>query len=111
MLNTVAGRGGLVGGICAGTLALARAGLFKDVAHTSNGRDWIAGHEPAYAGREHYQDVAHAVADRAIVSAPGSAPGTFALTFLHALYPEKQDTLAEMRGMFSKEYALSPDPS
>ncbi len=108
LLNTVTGRGGVAGGICAGTLALARAGLFKNVAHTSNGRDWIVGHEPAYAGMEHYRDVAHAVADRAIVSAPGSAPGTFALVFLKTLYPEQDATLADMRGMFAKEYAPAP---
>lgn len=46
LLTAVAARGGVVGGICAGTLALARAGLFGNAKHTSNGRDWINEKEP-----------------------------------------------------------------
>lgn len=104
LLKAVAARGGVVGGICAATLALARAGLFDGVRHTSNGRDWILRHEPAYAGAAHYQDVPHAVADGNIVSAPGSAPGTFATAFLGALYPEEAGQVAEMRAMFAREH-------
>lgn len=104
LLKSVDGRGGVIGGICGATLALARAGLFEGKTHTSNGRDWILRHLPDYAGRENYSDVAHAVADGRIVSAPGSAPGTFALAFLEALYPGKTAELAEMRSMFSREY-------
>ncbi|ARP63184.1 glutamine amidotransferase [Mesorhizobium sp. M7A.F.Ca.US.006.04.2.1] len=105
LLNAVASRGGVVGGICAGTLALARAGLFEKARHTSNGRDWINGHEAGYAGDSLYQDVPHAMADGKIVSAPGSAPGTFALAFLKTLYPERGSDLARMRTLFAKEYA------
>jgi putative intracellular protease/amidase len=104
LLVSVADRGGVVGGICAGTLALARAGLFRDRAHTSNGRDWILGHVPDYAGAERYRDVPHAVADGRLVSAPGSAPGTFAIAFLEALYPERKEPIAQMRTMFAGEY-------
>ncbi|MEO5757853.1 MAG: DJ-1/PfpI family protein [Mesorhizobium sp.] len=104
LLTAVASRGGVVGGICAGTLALARAGLFDKARHTSNGRDWINQHEAGYAGDQNYQDVAHAVADGTIVSAPGSAPGTFALAFLETLYPERDSDLTQMRAMFAKEY-------
>ena len=105
LLNSVATRGGVVGGICAGTLALARAGMFGHAKHTSNGRDWINEKQPGYPGAANYQDVPHAVADGTIVSAPGSAPGTFALAFLKALYPERSGDLAGMRAMFAKEYA------
>ncbi|RWF46816.1 MAG: glutamine amidotransferase [Mesorhizobium sp.] len=105
LLTAVAARGGVVGGICAGTLALARAGMFEKARHTSNGRDWINRHEAGYAGDGNYQDVQHAVADGRIVSAPGSAPGTFALAFLQTLYPEKGSDLAQMRTLFAKEYA------
>ncbi|MBZ9774273.1 DJ-1/PfpI family protein [Mesorhizobium sp. CO1-1-8] len=105
LLAAIASRGGVVGGICAGTLALARAGLFEKARHTSNGRDWINGHEAGYAGDSLYQDVPHAVADGKIVSAPGSAPGTFALAFLKTLYPERGSDLARMRTLFAKEYA------
>ncbi|TKT75411.1 DJ-1/PfpI family protein [Aquamicrobium sp. LC103] len=104
LLQSVAARGGVVGGICGGTLALARAGIFADAAHTSNGRDWILGHLPDYAGSKHYQDVPHAVADGHVISAPGTAPGTFALAFLGALYPDKTEQIAEMRGLLSREY-------
>ncbi|WP_406872783.1 DJ-1/PfpI family protein [Aminobacter sp. P9b] len=102
LLKAVAARGGVVGGICAGTLALARAGLFADVGHTSNGRDWILGHEPAYAGAANYRDVPHAVADNNIVS----APGTFAAAFLEALYPEQAGQIGEMRVMFARAHAM-----
>ena len=105
LLLAVQRRGGVIGGICAGTLALARAGLFDGVAHTSNGRDWILAHEPHYAGADAYRDVPHAVADGSIVSAPGSAPGTFAVEFLRALYPDQETQLAEMKKLFAREYA------
>jgi putative intracellular protease/amidase len=105
LLTAVATRGGVVGGICAGTLALARAGLFAKARHTSNGRDWINEKEPGYRGTENYQDVPHAVADGRVVSAPGSAPGTFALAYLKTLYPQRGDDLAGMRVLFAKEYA------
>ena len=104
LLVSVAERGGVVGGICAGTLALARAGLFRDRAHTSNGRDWILGHVPDYPGAERYCDVPHAVADGRLISAPGSAPGTFAIAFLEALYPEQTEQIAQMRTIFASEY-------
>jgi putative intracellular protease/amidase len=108
LLKAVAARGGVVGGICAGTLALARSGLFEAARHTSNGRDWILMHEPAYAGSGNYQDVPHAVADGRIVSAPGSAPGTFALAFMKALYPEQEGQLAEMKSLFAREFVGAP---
>lgn len=104
LLHAVAARGGVIGGICGGTLALARAGLFENAAHTSNGRDWILRHLPDYAGQGHYRDVPHAVADGRIVSAPGSAPGTFAVEFLSALLPETNGQIAEMRALFAREY-------
>lgn len=62
LLTAVAARGGVVGGICAGTLALARAGLFDKAKHTSNGRGWINEKEPGYPGAQNYQDVPYAVA-------------------------------------------------
>lgn len=105
LLRTVKAKGGVVGGICAGTLALARAGLFEGAAHTSNGRNWIQHNLPDYAGASGYRDVPHAVADGNVVSAAGSAPGTFAHAFLLSLHPEKEEQLAEMKSMFGREYA------
>jgi putative intracellular protease/amidase len=106
LLTLVAARGGVVGGICGATLALARAGLFADADHTSNGREWIAQHLPSYPGSDRYRDVAHAVRDGNVVTAPGSAPGTFALAFLEALMPERAAQLPEMRALFAREYGV-----
>ncbi len=105
LLQSVAGRDGVVGGICGGTLPLARAGLFASTSHTSNGRDWILNHLPAYSGHEDYEDVPYAVAEGRVVSAPGSAPGTFAHAFLLALYPGRQAELGEMKKLYAREHA------
>jgi len=104
LLGSVAARGGVVGGICAGTLALAQSGLFAAARHTSNGRAWLLEKQPGYPGAAHYQDVPHAVADNRIVSAPGSAPGTFAHRYLLTLFPEQKAQLSEMRSVFAREY-------
>lgn len=105
LLTMVRNRGGIVGGICGGTLALARAGLFADVRHTSNQQDWLDQHLPDYPGRPNYQELAHAIADGGIVSAPGSAPGTFAVEFLTALFPGQAGQTQEMRKLFAREHA------
>jgi putative intracellular protease/amidase len=104
LLNSVAARGGVIGGICAATLALARAGLFAKANHTSNGYDWITHWLPDYKGKENYRDVPYAVADGKIISAPGSAPGTFAAEFLQAVFPHESEKIVQMKAMFGKEY-------
>lgn len=93
-----------MGGICAGTLALARAGLFAKVAHTSNDRDRVATLVPEYQGKEHYRDVQRAVVDGGIIPAPGSAPGTFAAEFLRTLHPGEADRATEMKAVFARQY-------
>lgn len=109
LLKQAAGTGSVVAGICAGTLPLARAGLFAGRAHTSNGRNWIRERLGYYPGDSRYREVPHAVVDGPIVSAPGSAPGTFALGVLSALYPEQRTLLAELRATFASEYgSLQP---
>lgn len=104
LLRSVAARGGVVGGICAGTLTLARAGLLAGQRHTSNGRDWILQNVPGYAGSKFYEDVPYAVAGERVVTAPGSAPGTFARVFLELLYPGQRAQLEEMSAIFAKEH-------
>jgi putative intracellular protease/amidase len=104
LLHATLARGGIVGGICGGTLALARAGLFEGRKHTSNGAGWIESKIGDYAGSSLYQDVPHAVRDAHIISAPGSAPGTFTTNFLEALFPEKAGQVAEMREFIAREY-------
>ena len=78
VLRAQRGRGGLVAGICGGTLALARAGLLDDVAHTSNEAAYLGAHAEGYRGAERYRESAAAVADGGIVTAPGTAPASFA---------------------------------
>jgi putative intracellular protease/amidase len=107
LLTSVLSRGGIVGGICGGTLALARAGLFDGRRHTSNGAGWIEANMGDYAGSALYQDVPHAVHDGHIVSAPGSAPGTFATSFLGAVLPDKAAEIAEMRSFIAREYQVA----
>ncbi len=105
LLRQAAADGRVVAGICAGTLPLARAGLFAGRSHTSNGRGWIREKLGYYPGDSRYRDVHHAVVDGPIVSAPGSAPGTFALGVLSAVYPESATMLSELRKTFASEYA------
>ncbi|WP_188312008.1 DJ-1/PfpI family protein [Salinarimonas soli] len=80
-------RGLVIGAICGGTLALARAGLLDARAHTSNALDYLASHAPAYQGASAYRDIPTAATAGRIVTAPGSAPATFAAALLGLLWP------------------------
>ncbi|WP_265516264.1 DJ-1/PfpI family protein [Nitratireductor luteus] len=105
LLKSVAGRGGVIGGICGATLPLAKAGLFADAKHTSNGREWINEHVPGYAGAANYIDTPKAVADGRIVSAAGTAPVTFAANFLRLVFPDQEPVVQEMQSFMSREHA------
>ena len=74
----------VVAGICAAASALAATGILDDVAHTGNA---LASHRkyPGYHGAAHYRDQPRAVSDKGVVTAPGSAPDTFAMEVLKAL--------------------------
>lgn len=108
LLKVAAGRGLVVAGICGGTLALAKAGLFAGRPHTSNGPQWMRERLGYYPGDSRYQDVPHAVAAGPIISAPGSAPGTFAVAVLSALYPMHKQALKGMKARFASEYDEPP---
>ncbi|MEM9574081.1 MAG: DJ-1/PfpI family protein [Pseudomonadota bacterium] len=94
----------IIGGICAGTLPLAKAGMFANHHHTSNSRDWIMENAGNYAGAENYQDRPYAVRQNRVVSAPGSAPGTFAVEMLNAMLPDQTEQIGEMKNMFANEF-------
>ena len=70
--------------ICDGTRVLAQAGLLDQVRHTSNSAENLTSIN-TYAGAALYQDVPHAVADRRVITAPGTAPVTFTAAVLAAL--------------------------
>jgi transcriptional regulator GlxA family with amidase domain len=76
-LRTLERAGVPIAAICAGTLAVARAGLLDDRRHTSNGESYLrqlaAGFEPG--GR---YDAALAVRDRGVITASGVGPTEFA---------------------------------
>ena len=82
--------GGPTAAICAGTLALARAGVLDERPHTSNSAPFMSENASAYRGGDHYRDVAHAVSDGVIATAPGSAPASFAVACAQLLEPAKQ---------------------
>lgn len=89
-LKARADAGRPIGAICAATLALARAGILDGRPHTSNAKGFLKQNAPAYAGAKHYRDVAHAVSDGVVVTAPGSAPASFAVAVAQAVRPEKR---------------------
>lgn len=82
-LRAFVAQGKLIAGICAATLALARAGVLDSVAHTSNAADFIAG--SGYGGQAHYRDTPAAVRDGLVVTAPGTAPVTYMAEIFGAL--------------------------
>jgi putative intracellular protease/amidase len=66
-----------VAGICAATIALARAGAFVDRAHTSNGSSFLSEHAIGYRDPRLYQNLL-CVRDRGVISASGLGAVEFA---------------------------------
>ncbi|MBB4063503.1 type 1 glutamine amidotransferase family protein [Gellertiella hungarica] len=83
LLNRHHGAGTLIAAICGATVALARAGLLDAVNHTSNSRETLA--PTGYRGAHLYRDQPMACRDGGIVTAPGTAPLTFAREILAGL--------------------------
>lgn len=96
-----------VAGICAGTTALAHAGLFEGRKHTSNGQDWLSKTVADYPGAEHYVDTPRAVTDGKIVSASGLAPVTFAAAVARLVAPEAEEMIAGYETMFAREFSVA----
>ena len=92
----------LIGGICDGTRALAKAGLLDKVEHTSNSPETLL--ETGYGGKMHYWDVPHAVSAERIVTAPGTAPVSFMGAILEGLgYADRN--LDYYLGLLAAEHA------
>ncbi|EGF91239.1 DJ-1/PfpI family protein [Asticcacaulis biprosthecium C19] len=88
--------GRVIGGICAAAGAVAGSGILDNAAHTGNA---LEAHKawPGYAGDALYRDQPQAVRDDRIITAPGSAPYSFAVEILKALdlwTPEAEQELA-----------------
>jgi putative intracellular protease/amidase len=83
LLTKLVDAGTPVAAICAGTLALGRAGILDDRRHTSNARSYLPAHVDRYAGGDHYVDVP-VVADRHVITASGVA----AVEFARAIFAE-----------------------
>lgn len=106
LLNSAMAAERIVGAICAGTVAAARAGLFAGRPHTSNGFGWLARHAPDYPGAEHYVDTPRAVTAGRLVSAPGSAPQTFCSAILRLAAPEQASLIADNDAMMAREWIV-----
>jgi putative intracellular protease/amidase len=107
LLRQAVADGKIVGAICAGTVAAARARLFEGRAHTSNGQDWLLEQEAGYAGADGYVDTPKAVTTGKIVSAPGTAPITFAAAIGRLIAPESEEMLAGYEAMCAKEFSAT----
>lgn len=83
LLRAAKARGKVIGAICDGTVAAAKAGILDEVAHTSNGAGYLD--TTGYGGKARYRDVPHAVADGKVVTASATAPVSFAELVLKQL--------------------------
>ena len=106
LLRQAQADGKIVGAICAGTVALARAGLLTGKAHTSNDREWLAKTAPDYAGADGYVDTPKAVTDGKLVTASGLAPVTFSAAIARLVAPEAGDKHDEYVAMFAREFEV-----
>ena len=77
VLDELIAAGVPIAAICAGTLAVARAGLLNDRRHTCNMPGYIAKHFPEYSGASLYEAVP-AVNDHGVITASGLASVEFA---------------------------------
>lgn len=105
LLRRADAAGLVIGAICAGTLAAARAGLLDARPHTSNSLAFLQARAPAYDGVACYRDQPRAVTGGRLVTAPGSAPATFAVAVLRLAVPEREADIAAYAAMLGAEHA------
>lgn len=85
--------GGIVAGICGGTLALAKAKLLDEIPHTSNDLDFVKENTPEYAGAPYFVQSAKAVSCNRIITAPGTAPTSFSAAIFESAEIDKEIVL------------------
>jgi putative intracellular protease/amidase len=107
LLHTLMARRVPIAAICGATLALARAGLLNDRAHTGNEPD--AFHRiPEYAGASGYVTTL-AVRDRGVITASGLGPTEFAREIFEELDVFSPDDRALWYRMF--KHGRLPEPA
>jgi putative intracellular protease/amidase len=104
-------RGKPVGAICGATLGLARAGVLDGRRHTSNRLDFLTDNVPTYAGRNLYLDVPHAVIDRCLITAPGTAPVSFSVALLQELGVLDDSGAKNFLSMMAREHGAPSQPA
>jgi putative intracellular protease/amidase len=105
-LKARAASGKVLGAICAGTLALGRAGVLNDRPHTSNSLEFLEANAKGYTGQGVYEDTPRTVRDDNLITAPGTAPGSFACAVAAAVAPERAAEIAAWWGLLRREYEV-----
>lgn len=96
----------VIGAICAGTLAAARAGLLEDRPHTSNALDFLTAKAAGYGGQALYVDTPRAVTGGRVVTAPGSAPASFSVAVLRLVAPDQAEGIERYAAMLAAEHCV-----
>lgn len=104
VLTTQHAKGAAVAGICGGTLALARAGLLENVRHTSNDLAFLSQNAASYGGTDQYVGSAAAISDNRIITAPGTAPVSFAAAIFESVGLDG-GSVADLKTMLAAEHA------
>lgn len=105
LLRRTGAAGRVIGAICAGTLAAARAGLLETRPHTSNALDFLKARAAGYGGDAAYVDTPRAVTGGRVVTAPGSAPASFSVALLRLVAPDKEAGIDRYAAMLAAEHA------
>jgi len=101
LLRATRNAGTLLGLICDGTWAGAKAGILDDIRHTSNGAGYL---DPTgYKGGALYRDTAAAVTDHRIVTAAGTSPVAFMTAMMQGL-GVADDNLSYYVGLHAAQY-------
>lgn len=95
-----------IAAICAGTLAVGRAGLLQNRHHTSNGKAYLKTFLSDYAADEFYVDKL-AVSDRNLITASGIGSVEFAFEIIKALKLYDQQQAQEWFDLF--KHAIIPE--
>lgn len=104
LLKTQHADGGVVAGICGGTVALARAGLLNETPHTSNEVNYLTENAQGYSGSDQYCVSASAVSGNRVITAPGTAPVSFTAAVFESIGLDKE-SVQQIRSMMAAEHS------